>query len=276
MLADLQALLYRLITAPSGVEEGLIRESALPAEGLDALICGDNRLSARERVSIYANAYFHRLLSVFKEDFPRTCAVLGDINFHNLITGYLIEYPPYEPSLLHAGRNLAEYLADHPLLEQFPFAADLARLERATVEVFHGPDHDVLRATELSELGPEAWPSLNLRLHPAAQILELQWRVDKLIEEAGNEGRCLPLRPEGVTLLVWRHEWCVRRRILNAGERAGLKATIPGADFASVCAAIAAELAAEGSAPQQPPELPLVINRLLSVWLGEGVLAANL
>ena len=34
---------------------------------------------------------------VFKEEFPATLALLGEVNFHNLITGYLVDYPPTEP-----------------------------------------------------------------------------------------------------------------------------------------------------------------------------------
>ena len=95
----LQSLLYRLITAPSGVAEGLAAERDLRADGLDAIVLGDERLSAEARVDIYANMYFYRMRDALKEDFPATLAVLGDDNFHNLVTGYLLEYPPTEPSM---------------------------------------------------------------------------------------------------------------------------------------------------------------------------------
>ena len=84
--------------------------------------------------------YFYRILDALKEDFPATLAVLGADNFHNLVTGYLLEYPPTEPSISYCGRHLADYLRDHPLRDGAPFVADLARLERAVVEVFQGPD----------------------------------------------------------------------------------------------------------------------------------------
>src|SRR6202046_37111 len=130
-LEQLQSLLYRLITAVSGVAEGLAAEPDLGATGLDALVLGDDRLSAEARVDIYANMYFYRILDVLKEDFPATLAVLGDDNFHNLVTGYLLEYPPTEPSLYYCGQHLAAYLRDHPLREGAPFIAALAAVERA-------------------------------------------------------------------------------------------------------------------------------------------------
>src|ERR1700720_2659506 len=145
-LKQLQSILYRLITAASGVAEGLAAEDRLPAGGLDALVLGDERLSAEDRVDIYANMYFYRLLDVLKEDFPAMLRVLGDDNFHNLATGYLLEYPPTEPSVLHCGRHLAAYLHNHPLSKDAPYLTHLAALERAVVEVFHGPDAPVLES----------------------------------------------------------------------------------------------------------------------------------
>jgi hypothetical protein len=68
-LAELQSLLYRLVTAPAGVEEALSHERSLQDFELETVIAGNKRLSARDRVGIYANAYFYRLLDIFKEDF---------------------------------------------------------------------------------------------------------------------------------------------------------------------------------------------------------------
>ena len=186
-LKNLQSLLYRLITAPSGVAEGLAAERDLRAGGLDAIVLGDERLSAEARVDIYANMYFYRIRDALKEDFSATLAVLGDDNFHNLVTGYLIEYPPTEPSISHCGRHLADYLRDHPLREGAPFIADLAKLERAVVEVFHGPDAAALEPDSLRAIAPEDWPALKLRIHPAAQILALEWRVSELLRAVEEE-----------------------------------------------------------------------------------------
>ena len=67
-LKQLQNLLYRLITAASGVAEGLESERGMPAGGLDAIVLGDERLSAEARVDIYANMYFYRIRDALKED----------------------------------------------------------------------------------------------------------------------------------------------------------------------------------------------------------------
>jgi hypothetical protein len=264
-LAGLEALLYRLITAPRGVEEGLANEKSFRAAGLESIICGDDRLSAKERVEIYANAYFYRLLDVLKEDFPATLAVLGDVNFHNLITGYLIEYPPTEPSIFYAGRHLQDFLRTHPMRDQSPFLADLAGLERTTLEVFHGPEAQSLDAAGMREVPPQDWPAMTLRTHPAARIMDLGWCVDTLLRAVENNEAWEPSAPGPASILVWRQNSRVYYRQLESGERTALGLAQNGATFAAICDAIVAETA-------ECDDFAALINQLLARWLSDGVL----
>ena len=272
-LAELQSLLYRLITAPTGAEEAAGHERALQARGLEAVIAGDAKLSAHDRLGIYANAYFYRLLDIFKEDFPCTYTVLGDVNFHNLITGYLIEYPPSEPSVLYAGCHLPHYLKTisgpaRAAVAHAPFLADLARLERACIEVFHGADAEALEQTSLRGLTPESWPLLRLRLHPAAQIFDIEWRIDLLMAAIKEERHWEPPERTSATMLVWRKQWQVHYRPLEPGERAALKTAAGSADFASICTALTSELEAAAGVT----ELAAIINRMLMGWLRDSIL----
>jgi Putative DNA-binding domain len=272
-LAELQGLLYRLITAPTGVDEAVSHERALHVRGLEAVIAGNKRLSARDRLSIYANSYFYRLLDIFKEDFACTYTVLGEVDFHNLITSYLIKYPPSEPSILYAGRHLPHYLETtsgraHAPAEHVAFLADLARLERACIEVFHSVDAEALEQTSLRDLAPESWPAIRIRLHPAAQIFDIEWRVDTLMT-AIKEGRDWePPEHASATILVWRKQWRIHYRALEPGERAALKTAAGRADFASICASLAMEL----NGTVDVTELTTIINRMLMSWLRDGLL----
>ena len=155
-LKHTQGLLYRLIAAPGGVAEGLEHERGLPRGGLDAVIGGDPRMTTVERLDIYANMYFFRLLEVLKEDFSAVAAVLGEDNFHNLVTGYLTEYPPTEASVFWAGRYLADFLRTHPLRREYPYLAELAALERAIVEVFCARDIEPRDAGAMRAIAPAA------------------------------------------------------------------------------------------------------------------------
>ncbi|HVN91523.1 MAG TPA: DNA-binding domain-containing protein [Candidatus Binataceae bacterium] len=262
-LEELQRLIYRLVVAPNGVGEGLTLEESLPDGGLEAVIIGDDRLSAEQRLDIYANAYFYRLLDVFKEDFPATLAVLGETDFHNLITGYLVEYPPAEPSVAHAGQHLADFIRQHPLQKRATFLADLATLERALIESFCASDMDPLDATAMHTIGPEEWPSLQMRLHPASQLLELDHTIEPLMRsvERGESWSYPPRKAE--TILVWRRDTQVFYRTVETLERDALLLTQTRASFASICALIAE------SCDKADPTV--VINQLLSRWIADEI-----
>ena len=264
-LKQLESILYRLITAVSGVAEGLAAERRMPAGGLDALVRGDDRLSAEDRVDIYANMYFYRLLDVLREDFPATVRVLGDDNFHNLATGYLLEYPPTEPSVLYCGRHLAAYLRDHPLTKDAPYVADLAMLERAVVEVFHGPDAPVLESEQMRAIAPEKWPALKLRTHPAVRLLKLEYKVAALLQ-AVEEGREWKPADAGIVeVIVWRRNSRVFYRELEKVEERAIASLGKGVTYAKICDQILA-----GCDTTRDPVMEL--NRLLARWLDDGIL----
>jgi putative DNA-binding protein len=137
-LSELQALLYPLITTPGAKRIG--NERDLAPGRIEMLVRGDRRLSASERVNIYANAYFYRLLDCLYEEFPATLAVVGPDNFAALVRDYLLRWPLTQPSIFYAGRYLPSFLRNHPLAKRWPFISELARLERAILDVFHTAD----------------------------------------------------------------------------------------------------------------------------------------
>jgi hypothetical protein len=264
-LKQIESILYRLITAPSGVAEGLATERGMPRGGLDAIVRGDDRLSAEDRVDIYANMYFYRLLDVLREDFPATLKVLGDDNFHNLATGYLLEYPPTEPSVIYCGLHLAAYLRDHPMRKDAPYLADLAALERAVVEVFHGPDAAVLDAEQMRSIAPEEWPALKLRTLPAVQVLKLEYRVGDLLRAVEEDREWKPADAGVVEVIVWRRNSRVFYRELEKVEARAIAALRKGVTFAKICDLVAAD--------RDPVRDPVEeLNRLLARWVSDGVL----
>ncbi|HVN64429.1 MAG TPA: putative DNA-binding domain-containing protein, partial [Candidatus Binataceae bacterium] len=212
----------------------------------------------------YANMYFYRLLEVLKEDFPATLKVVGGANYHNLVTGYLLEYRPTEPSVHSCGRHLAEYLRSHPIVEKFPYLADLAALERALVESFCAPDAAVLDADLMRTVPASRWPAFRIRTHPAATILTLQWRVSDLHHAIGKGTEPQQISPGPVKTIVWRQNSRVFHRDLEGMEEAALATASHGTTLAQICTLIAAA-AGDAHAVKET-------NRLLERWLASGIL----
>ena len=265
-LKDLQNLLYRLITAPSGVAEGLGAEHALPAGGLAALVDGDERLSAEARVDVYADMYFYRLLEVLKEDYPATLAVLGEANFHNLITAYLIEHRPSEPSVRGAGKFLPDFLRAHPLRAEVPFVADLAMLERAITEVFCAADVTLLEASEINALQPEQWGAVKMRRIPASVVLRARWRAAEVVRAVEEKRGWKSPGRERNRILVWRRDSRVSYREIGSNEAAALAILGRTTKFAKVC-----EVLARGLPPDQAPQ---AIRDTFARWLAEGLITS--
>jgi hypothetical protein len=264
-LASLETLLYRLITAPNGVDEALATEEELTRRGLEHIIASDDRLSARERIEIYANAYFFRLLDVFKEDYPALLAVIGDTNFHNLITGYLIHHPPTAPSVFYAGRHLPEFLCTHPMGERWPFLADLATLERATLDVFHAADAQPLSHEAARAIPPQNWPAIRFQLHPAARLLDLAWTVDLLLRAVMASNAWRTPEHSATPILVWRSNSQVYYREMERAEYLALQLATDGATFDAACEAIVAQTDTAADSAAQ-------INQWLARWVSDGVL----
>jgi hypothetical protein len=223
-------------------------------------------MTAAERVEIYATGYFYRILEVMKEDFPATLAVVGAENFHNLVTGYLIDYPPTEPSIYFVGKSFARFLAAHPLRERSPFLGDLATLERATLESFHATGAPTLDGDLMRTVTPAAWPALKLCIHPATRLVASSWRIDRLLRTIGDgEAWRIPDR-EDVIIVVSRRDARVSWRVAEDAERAALLLASEdgGATFAGACEAIA-------EAALTTEDVAVLINRLLAVWLRDGL-----
>jgi len=286
-LREVQALLYELITAPAGVGPGLAARGVGPA-ALEALVIGDDRLSAVERLDIYANMYFFRILDVLRGELPRVRAALGDDGFHDLITDYLLAVRPAHPSLREVGAGLPGYLGQHAAGLERPWLVPLARLERAHRELFDGPDAVALTAEDVRALGPDAFVALPVALAPCHVILEHPYALGP-VWEALEAGQVVTPAPEAETLIVWRQGLAVRHRTVDdAAERAMLTALArERATLGALCelfvAAAPADAAgagqdgradADGAAEAATAKLAVAAFQVLARWLDDGLLVA--
>lgn len=267
-LAETQQLLWRLITAPEGVGAALAADADRGGTIRAALrhtLRADAALDATQRLDIYANMYFFRILDVLKEDYPATHTLLGDASFHNLVTDYLLQHPPSHFSIREAGRNLPELLARHESGAAHPCAADLARFERALRDAFDAADVPPLTASALAAVPQDQWPGLRLTLHPSVHLLAAEWPVHHVRSAADRGEPFGDPTPEATRLCVWRQELTVFHRAVAEGEFAGLGAVARGATFGDVCA-LAGEQVPVAEAPR---EMAMALAR----WLANGWLA---
>jgi Putative DNA-binding domain len=268
-LAHTQSLFWQLIRAPDGVEAALgalpDRERTLPG-GIDAWVCGDERLRAVERLEVYAGMYFFRLLGCLAEDFAAVHAVVGHQRFHALVRDYLERHPSTSRSVRLLGRFLAGFLEGHPLGAEHPHVADLARFEWALLEAFDARDAEPLAPEALKSLPADRWPGLRLTLAPSLRVVEALAPVQE-VWAAVTGGQAPPRVERRRTVIrVWREELRVFHRVIGEVELAALRAIERGAGFAAACEAASAFTGEE--------EAPLEVARLLERWLADRLLVA--
>ena len=250
-LRDLQGDFWRAIASDPGT-------LAAPAELL-ALTEPSVTLDAAARLQVYVDAYLWRLRDVLAEDFPRLAASLGTEGFEELARAYLRDWPSVQPSVRHLGDMLPAFVASSPELP--PYLGDLARLERARLDVFDAPDDVPLTVADLGAIAPPAWPELRFRPIRALAVLRLEWPIHGLW---GNDGAAPPA-PAPTTLRVWRGaEYRVFHAPVDPRAAVALERLVAGEPFGVVCAAFD-DLPAEDGARQA--------TALLARWLEDGMIA---
>jgi hypothetical protein len=267
-LAELQDAFWRLITAPEPVAKTLpalaARDHGVPPLG--TWIAADSEAAAIQRLDVYANMYFFRLLDVLRGDYPNTVKLVGDDAFHNLVTGYLIAHPSDNPSLRWIGRHLPDHLEESELVARFPAVASLARLEWVRGEAFDAEDAPVATASALAAATPASWSAMRLRMQPALRLLELDHRVLPMwlaLERGEAEIPAAPREPARV--VIWRRGFRVYHRAVGAPEYECIRMAISGASFAAICEALWIHVG---------EETPAVAVGYLRTWLDQEMVAS--
>lgn len=232
-----------------------------------ACIEGRGQLGAEARVDIYAQMYYARLFEVLKGDFPRCAAVLGCEHFHEVASAYLAQHPSTHPSLRQLGRLFPMFLKDCPESEEFPFLSELAALEWARIEVFDTPEAEPLRVEHLQTIQPDDWPTLQLQLVPAFQVVKSNWPLH-IIWKAAEVDEAMPaehLTLESTVLRIWRNGFSVYHTSMDAIEQTALAGVMAGSSFATICEALEAHLSAE--------EAATAMGSVLLRWIEDEILA---
>jgi hypothetical protein len=265
-LAEVQRRFWTLVTAPEGVAQGL-EFLGHSEEELAALVAGDERLSAVERLDIYANMYFFRIRDVIADDYRAVAGCVGEDDFHDLVVDYLAACPPAHPSIRHAGERFPAWLASAPIAEKRPWIAELAALEWTRRDLFDGPDCEApLALDRLRGLSGDELVALPLRLVPSHAILRAAYAVAEAWDAVYEERPASAPEPRPQTILVWRRDLEVLHRVVDDTEAALLPLLARGERFGVLCDRLA------GARPVE--EASRIAFELLARWATGGLLAS--
>jgi hypothetical protein len=251
-LESLQRWFQSVISHPDGVAAGEASEEAAAVigsgQGIAELLTRSESLDAAGRLSVYADAYFTRLIECLGEVFPMMRRLLGTEVFDGFAFEFLQDCPSRSYTLHHLGRGFPEWLersrsraefdagrSVDPSAPDWPdLLVDLARLEWAIYDVFDGPGVEgrpTLHAGDLAGLAPETWARIRLTLAPCVRLLEFRFPVNDLYSALRNapDGEDVPMPPaEPSWMALNRREFVVRRHALSQPAFAGLDALARG------------------------------------------------
>lgn len=216
-----------------------------------ALVNGSPRLSAERRLELYRRTYRRRLTGCLRASYPALRHALGDDLFDEFALDYLTAHPPKGPSLATLGLMFPDHLdATRPDRELSPerrehwadFLVDLARLERAFLDVYDGPGIEYFGARSEEVPAAPTDPGLELVAEPAPclRLLRVRSAVDEFLLAARRGDSPAPPVPGERYLALSRRDWVVTLTAMPADEytlldglaqRACLRAAAAAAGF---------------------------------------------
>ncbi len=181
-LAQIQRAVFEVIRQPLTPSQRLrprMPDGRSTREVANAIIKPNDRLASHERLEIYNQQYWFRILSSFAEDFPGLRGLIGVRRFDKLSVAYLAENPSRSFTLRNLGAGLESWLRRHAEIAPgvHGMAIDMVRVEWAEIEAFDGRELPRFSKEELAGLSGDT----AFRLQPHLHMLELAYPVDDLL-----------------------------------------------------------------------------------------------
>ena len=228
-LDRLQCWMQTVITHPDGITSGINSTAAqstigVTADDVEQVISRSQALSSIDRLAVYGNAYYARLIGCMAAEFPATQHAVGEEAFSGFVFGYLQESPSTSYTLGDLGDGFPDYLdrsrppreSDEP--DWADFLVDVARLERLYSDVFDGPGEEhaeKLTAEDLQAIPPDQWGDLRLITADSLRLIEVRFPVQEYISVVRKGDDVIVPSPQTTQLAVNRREYIVRRRTME-------------------------------------------------------------
>ena len=229
-------------------------------------IVGDERVDARGRLEIYANAYRLRLLEALDGDFVALKAHVGAERFEEIARAYIDAHPSDHFSLRYYGRHTAHFLAETEPYRNEPLLSELAMFDWALTDSFDAADSPVASVGDMAAIAPDDWARLVFVPHASLQRLNLEWNAPAIWKAADKNGP-LPAPEKAefpVGWAVWRQELQIYFRSFTVDEAFALDALLRGETFGALCEGLTEWIDAQNVAGHAAG--------LLKQWLTDGLI----
>lgn len=196
-------------------------------------VADDNQFAA-ERLQIYRNSYFLRVIERLESDYPKLALHLGQVVFGQLAHDYMLAVPSTHYSIHEIGRKLPEFMAAH---SKYPPAwSALARMEAALSFVLEVAKEPPLTLSTLSTLSSNAWAIYRFQLIKAHRIILCHLDMATYFNLHMTEA---------MPMMIWQRQDKACYQLLSENDAHLMNYFNQGLDFTEVCEKMSQHLSQE-------------------------------
>jgi len=196
---------------------------------------------AARRFAVYRNNVAHSLTAALAQRFPVIRRLVGEAFFDAMALIFVAAHRPSGPVLHEWGAEFPAFLEGFPPLADYPYMADVARIELARGIAFHAADARPAQPDSFAGVDPAL---LRLRLHPSVQVLRLSCPAVSIwaMNQPGAQQRPLDDTRAEIALVLRDPGYAVPVREIGDGDAVLIAQTFSGATLTEAAeAAMAAD-----------------------------------
>lgn len=189
---------------------------------------------AKDRLDIYRNGYYLRLLEVVDKDFPCLKTICGEELLHEWGREYIQAYPSDHYSVCYFNRNFTQFLRE---TKREAFYAEVAEFEWALTRVLDAADAKPITMQDLAAIPGDSWPYLQFGLHPSIEIHDFHYNVAQICYAIMFEEE-LPERiysEKSIPWMIWRFDCNSYFESVNEQQLYMLHAIQQRRNFSEIC-----------------------------------------
>lgn len=197
-----------------------------------------NGLTTEQRLQIYRNNVFITLTNALHAVFPCVQKIVGKDFFIGTAKKYIQQHPSTSGDLREYGHKFAEFLQTFAPAQTLPYLPEVAQLEWAYHQAFHGKASDIFDLHTLTTIPPEQYEQIKFHLNPTAQLFTFQYpilQIYQLCQPESSDQETIDLTTGGEQILLIRNHLEITLEKLTPGEYALLTAFKLGNTFAQAC-----------------------------------------
>jgi hypothetical protein len=237
-------LLHNLAEIQQGFQKYILTENL----EIEKEIASTPKVLASERLNIYRDGYYLRLLEVLESDYPVLYKLIGCEKFDHIGRGYSDAYTSSYRSVRWFGKYLADYLKKINQSIELSWQSELALFEWLLTEAFDAPNSLMLTIEEMAKMIPEKWPVMRFKLQPSLRRFSATWNITQLwqanIEDKGDQEdhkkeKLKNLKPQKLerleNFIIWRKEYQIKFCILSIEQDYIITAMLENNNFGDIC-----------------------------------------